>query len=116
MARTAWALLVAPIGVRFLLHRGRRPYMTRTRPYQLLTVQPGSALLACCWRARPCRRCLRLGVRGRGFRRGNGNAVQPPSIANHLEHEIEIDLLRPRRDVAGQMEHTALIESGHDCE
>ena len=70
----------------------------------------------CCWSARSCRRCLRLGLRRRGLRRGDGNAVEPPLVSNHLEHEIEIDLLRPRRDVAGQMQHAALIERGHDCE
>src|SRR5262249_11688488 len=74
------------------------------------------ALLVRCWSARSCRRCWRLGLRWRGVRRGDGNAVQPPPVANHLEHEIEIDLLRPRRDVAGQMQHTALIERGHGCE
>src|SRR5262249_11779850 len=78
-------------------------------------VQLAVALLVCCWSARSCRRCLRLGLRGRGLRRGDGNAVEPPPVANYLEHEIEIGLLRPRRDVAGQMQHAALIERGHDC-
>src|SRR5215469_371869 len=93
--------------------------MTRTRPYRHLTPPRCSlavTLLMCCWSARSCRRCLRLGLRGRGLRRGDGNAVEPPLVANHLEHEIEIDLLRPRRDIAGQMQHAALIERGHNCE
>src|SRR5262245_38168135 len=92
------------------------PVLTRTRPYHHLTrCRLAVALLVCCWSARSCRRRLRLGLRGRGLRRGDGNAVEPPPVANYLEHEIEIGLLRPRRDVAGQMQHAALIERGHDC-
>jgi hypothetical protein len=74
------------------------------------------ALLVWCWSARSCRRCLRLGLRGHGLRRGDGNAVEPPLVANHLEHEIEIDLLGPCRDVAAEMQHSALIERGHGGE
>jgi hypothetical protein len=29
---------------------------------------------------------ISLGLRGRGLRRGDGNAVEPPPVANHLEH------------------------------
>src|SRR5207302_1868374 len=96
--------------------------LLRTRPAFIPPCLPSAAerppsetLLMCCWSARSCRRYLRLGLRGRGRRRGEGNAVEPPPVANDLEHQIEIDLLRPRRDVAGQMQHAALIERGHDC-
>ena len=37
-------------------------------------------------------------------------------VVKHLEHEIEIDLLGPGRDVAGQMQHATLIERGHGGE
>ena len=49
----------------------------------------------------PGRRCVR---------RGDGNAEEPPLIGNVLKEKIEIDLLRPRRKIAGEVQETALVE------
>src|SRR6516225_7281917 len=67
-----------------LCSTGALPVLTRTKPYHHLTrCRLAVALLVCCWSARSCRRRLRLGLRGRGLRRGDGNAVEPPPIAYH---------------------------------
>src|SRR5262245_65964853 len=69
-----------------------------------------------CWHALSRRRRLCLRLRGHGLRRSDGNAVEPPLVVNHLEHEIEIDLLRPRWDVADEMQQAALVERRQSSE
>jgi len=50
------------------------------------------------------------------LRRGDGNTVNPPLVGDVLEENIEIDLLRPRGEIAGKMQEAALIERRHGRE
>ena len=70
------------------------------------------------WRRALCgtSRHLCLWLRGRGFRRGDRNSVEPPLIANHLKEEVEIYLQGSGRNVAGETQHTLLIERRHGGE
>src|SRR5262245_38438237 len=94
--------------------RTHRPWKIKSASFGKSMVDPFSLFL--CWRAGSRRRRLCLRLRGHGLRRSDGNAVETPLVVNHLEHASEINLLRPRGDVADEMRQADLVERRHSSE